>query len=568
MVVHSVLLRGLQAPDIGLVGTEPTLLTRADQDPIAGVLADLIKPGLTALKQTLTQPSEALYQPVHRIFHLVLLEAVCDLFATGNSLETHAFQPKLDPLKIDSAGLVLRRYALNASDQTTSQLEGWRTLDNRLTHSNAKSQGWTQFSESFSLNLDPDPKKRDFQAREFTAAQPRLRTGALVLDRQLSVAQAAQSSYCEQVTPLFIAPPEVCQALNKTILYGLVPLTSQSLSEAENTDAAFDIDFVKSHLPSYLQATSTLGGISPVPDVGRTLTGQAAAQLRETNASLDGYLEMLRQVSEEFELGLLTPTDSIVCEIEEDFKRIYGDSKLNKTRPASIALCQSLDKIKLDYEGKQVSAGDRLKSAAKYLLNPESTRSVTMPTAWGEISDALGNEIAQKVKVILDQRLSITIPQFRRFDDLDRTYSLRAFIRVKSENNCLPYLHWSAPSQPFTIRPWYAASPVPPVQVALPDILGPNTLKTLKPNVAFNIPAGLFNAIDGMTLKDLLAGKKPSGSGPALNWICGFNIPIITICAFIVLNIFLQLLNFIFGWLPFIKVCIPIPTRQPAEGGN
>ncbi len=41
------------------------------------------------------------------------------------------------------------------------------------------------------------------------------------------------------------------------------------------------------------------------------------------------------------------------------------------------------------------------------------------------------------------------------------------------------------------------------------------------------------------TLGDLALGKGPS-AGPAISWICGFNIPIITICAFIVLNIFPQ----------------------------
>jgi hypothetical protein len=44
-----------------------------------------------------------------------------------------------------------------------------------------------------------------------------------------------------------------------------------------------------------------------------------------------------------------------------------------------------------------------------------------------------------------------------------------------------------------------------------------------------------------------------------LTWICGFNIPAITICAFLVLNIFLTLFNLVFGWLFFIKICVPFP---------
>ena len=53
-----------------------------------------------------------------------------------------------------------------------------------------------------------------------------------------------------------------------------------------------------------------------------------------------------------------------------------------------------------------------------------------------------------------------------------------------------------------------------------------------------------------------------------ITWICGFNIPVITICAFIVLNIFLTLFNLIFGWLFFIKICVPFPkmgNKAPAK---
>ena len=50
----------------------------------------------------------------------------------------------------------------------------------------------------------------------------------------------------------------------------------------------------------------------------------------------------------------------------------------------------------------------------------------------------------------------------------------------------------------------------------------------------------------------------------SLNWICGFSIPLITICAFFVLNIFLILLNIVFFWLPFIKICIPFPIPVPS----
>jgi hypothetical protein len=40
--------------------------------------------------------------------------------------------------------------------------------------------------------------------------------------------------------------------------------------------------------------------------------------------------------------------------------------------------------------------------------------------------------------------------------------------------------------------------------------------------------------------------------------MCSFSIPIITICALLVLMIFISLLNIVFWWAPFLKLCFPI----------
>jgi len=74
----------------------------------------------------------------------------------------------------------------------------------------------------------------------------------------------------------------------------------------------------------------------------------------------------------------------------------------------------------------------------------------------------------------------------------------------------------------------------------------------------------LMSALQGTSMSGLMNG---SGGGGKLNldWICGFNIPLITICAFFVLNIFLMLLNIVFFWLPFIKICIPFPSPSSAS---
>jgi hypothetical protein len=57
-------------------------------------------------------------------------------------------------------------------------------------------------------------------------------------------------------------------------------------------------------------------------------------------------------------------------------------------------------------------------------------------------------------------------------------------------------------------------------------------------------------------------GLGDAGANLSVAFICSFSIPIITICALIVMFIFLILFNIIFWWLPFIRICFPIPTRK------
>jgi hypothetical protein len=75
--------------------------------------------------------------------------------------------------------------------------------------------------------------------------------------------------------------------------------------------------------------------------------------------------------------------------------------------------------------------------------------------------------------------------------------------------------------------------------------------------------------MDKLNLQGLLDGEVKKKAGK-FGMICGFSIPLITICAFIVLQIFLVLLHLAFFWLPFIRICIPFPavTSESEESGS
>ena len=63
-------------------------------------------------------------------------------------------------------------------------------------------------------------------------------------------------------------------------------------------------------------------------------------------------------------------------------------------------------------------------------------------------------------------------------------------------------------------------------------------------------------------LKKALDGELGEEVACDLGVICQFSIPIITICALLLLMIFVILLNIVFFWLPFFRICLPVPVRS------
>jgi hypothetical protein len=186
-----------------------------------------------------------------------------------------------------------------------------------------------------------------------------------------------------------------------------------------------------------------------------------------------------------------------------------------------------------------------------------------MPASWPALSASAAGALRAALHKAMLARFATMKGKTGRFDEPDARYVLSAFVRLKADGPCPPRIVWSEPSEPFVIAAWYEGAGAPPVQIPLPDPSDKNLLKALKPNVAFVVPPSLQSLLGGGT-KDLLDGKGASNS-LGLTWICGFNIPIITICAFLVLNIFLTLFNIAFGWLFFMKICLPFPKITPKK---
>ena len=82
--------------------------------------------------------------------------------------------------------------------------------------------------------LDPDPQHR----------RPRLNAGHPYVNGKLARVFQALEPAAERVSPLFVAPPDVCVEAGRTLLYGLIPVTSAERSE-EAQSVEVDSDVVR-----------------------------------------------------------------------------------------------------------------------------------------------------------------------------------------------------------------------------------------------------------------------------------------------------------------------------------
>jgi len=145
---------------------------------------------------------------------------------------------------------------------------------------------------------------------------------------------------------------------------------------------------------------------------------------------------------------------------------------------------------------------------------------------------------------------------------------------VYTRRDCGP-LHpptLSAPTQRFQLANFFDPdAPARPIRISLPIDTSPAGLRKFNKNTAFVISdllCGQIQRAKGLGLIDLVLAVLPwpfhkdlpsGGTGPCnLGMICSLSIPIITLCALIILTIMVSLLHLIFHWLPWFVICFPV----------
>lgn len=621
---HAIVLRGLGA-ERGLGPAQPTFAARTEDDFVVAVQALLAEQGgaaqLADAMALLPRDADGhfkFYPPVQRVHQLVLVEACC----------AQPGFPRVDPRRIDSAGMVLRRPVVDANSPAPSWLAWQRRGEQPV--------GWVQLAARSGHGVvaeldEPEAaRRRPFELTGNAHIDNKLQE----LVRRKSTSPVANTPPSERVIPLHPLPEALCAALGRTLLLGYLPVaTDEVVDSSEPTRAepdAADVQALQNHLMHYLRAgaakalprardaidPSWLDTISQAPDGTGETSGTPA---------VGRWVQTLMQLHLEFDLTSTEPEAAGLQQVFAGYRVAYvGDNARDAASSLLSSWVTALCKATSSWQPAQAAqlvpdvfdvrfrtpvvmalyadwvahGSPRLDGGAltawetewlvlerirRFLLDTTLSpalafvrdavdvlmgdvtpaKTVIQPDFWGDVTAETDAAFARAAAARVRQREAAMFSGAgKRLSEPGTPLAVRCFVRLKSPAGCPPTLAWSAYSDLFTVTPWWETGTAKPRVIDMPDPFDRGVLRKLKPNIGFAMPGRLGNLMSPSNIDKLKNGDKPSEGGFDIDWICGFNIPIITLCALIVLMIFLQLMNIIFWWLPFVKICLPIPRKK------
>ena len=178
---------------------------------------------------------------------------------------------------------------------------------------------------------------------------------------------------------------------------------------------------------------------------------------------------------------------------------------------------------------------------------------------------------AEEWRLLVGQRLvdqarrtgsEIPIPKFRQGpDDL---FQVVPFVRARDDDGRerLTWAGASARSVPFRVAAPFDPDASRPALIQMPGLR--DLKRGLAKGAAMLVPPDTQGLLDTLKLNEGvgpdLAEKPPANAaGLGIQWICSFSIPVVTLVAMILLMIIVTLLNIVFFWLPWVRICLPFP---------
>jgi hypothetical protein len=119
----------------------------------------------------------------------------------------------------------------------------------------------------------------------------------------------------------------------------------------------------------------------------------------------------------------------------------------------------------------------------------------------------------------------------------------------------------SEPTRPFQFATFYDPNvPMRPIRITMPIDTSVRGLRKAGKSFQVQMSNKLREQVNRFADVDItdVEGSTDESKPLDLGVICSFSIPIITICALILLMIIVSLLNFVFFWIPLLRICLPL----------
>jgi hypothetical protein len=121
-------------------------------------------------------------------------------------------------------------------------------------------------------------------------------------------------------------------------------------------------------------------------------------------------------------------------------------------------------------------------------------------------------------------------------------------------------------SEPFLLAPLFdVEAPARPIRIPMPADLSLSELRKSARGAGVVLSPTLRSQIEQVLKVVPFGFQPPTPNLPGT--MCSLSIPIVTICAFILLTIIVRILNVVFRWLPYFEECVPLrnlPSRPAA----
>ncbi len=479
--------------------------------------------------------------PTHRTFHLVCCEVVCERFGL----------PALDPAQITSSGFVIRRLR-NGEEQAWIMEDGepigWRPVTSEL--------------------KDPDLDRRI--CANGTLSQP-----------------SNQFTYNgEQTHPLHPLTTRCEKDKRHTMLYGYVPLGGNYYER--DADTLFDEESQKESATITARSLSWPFGYQGGKE--QKWTENSSLQIAGGIPTKEMF-ELLRLLVNRYHLG--EEGIELNAELEELFAQIwfYDDRVLARQFRGGLANITNIEQLKtgrkfhltrylrncftrgqdnplvqwiIEQEDAADKAGglDKLSGLAALPQDQgDGTLGYSLKLTASDAED-IRHHLGQRYREqTIAQAREIPLPKFGQ-EEQD-IFQIVPFVRFKNDQGQEQIQWGEKESRSLQFR---VASPFDP-EASRPSLIPMPSLRDLKRGLAKGAsvltPGDTFDLINGLNLKKG-ASEDVIGKGPKLGiqWICSFSLPVITLVAMILLMIMISLLNIVFFWLPWVRICIPFPKSN------